>query len=220
MSGSFGDYAESRTLDKWLGATDFTPPANTFIALYTSIPGDASASGTEVTGGSYARVQLTNNTTNWPNASGTNPTIKQNGVAINFTTATADWGTVVAFAIYDALTVGNEIAWGELLTNYTDVVPDSTTDFLNATAHPFANNDAVRVRSTGTIPTGLSASTKYYVVNSATNQFKLSLTQGGAAVDITANGDGRIQVAKDWFKTVNNGDTFSIPINGLQLFLD
>ena len=48
---------------------------------------------------------------NWPNASGTTAT-KNNGNAIAFPAATADWGTVVAFGIYDAASSGNLLYTG------------------------------------------------------------------------------------------------------------
>jgi hypothetical protein len=119
MAGSFGDYLEAKILDAVWGQTGLPAIGTTYIALYTVIPTDANASGTEVTGGSYARVAFTNNTTNWPNASGTNPSTKSNGVAITFPAPTANWGTVVGLAVYDAATVGNELAWAPLTTALT-----------------------------------------------------------------------------------------------------
>lgn len=116
---SFSDYLEAKVLDAILGQTALPAIGTTYIALYTANPGEASASGTEVTGGSYARVAFTNNTTNWPAASGTTPTQKSNGVAITFPAPTANWGVVTGFAIYDAATVGNELMWGVLSVSKT-----------------------------------------------------------------------------------------------------
>ncbi len=114
--GSFGDFLELELLDHVFGAAAYTAPATLYVALYTVIPTDASASGTEVTGGSYARVAVTNNATNWPAASAG---AKANGTAITFPAPTAAWGTVVGFAICDAATLGNELAWGALTVNKT-----------------------------------------------------------------------------------------------------
>lgn len=119
MAGSFGDYLEAKVLDAVFGQTSLPAIGTTYIALYTVIPTDVSASGTEVTGGSYARVAFTNNTTNWPNATGTNPATKANGTAVTFPAPTGNWGTVVGFAVYDAANVGNELAWAPLTTNKT-----------------------------------------------------------------------------------------------------
>lgn len=127
--GSFGDYLEAKVLDAVFGQTALPSIATVYVALYTATPGDANASGTEVTGGSYARVAVTNNGTNWPAASGTSPSTKQNGTTITFPAPTANWGTVVAFAIYDAATVGNELAWGALSVNKTINNGDAAPSF-------------------------------------------------------------------------------------------
>lgn len=118
MAGSFSDYLEAKILDEVFGATAFSAPGTLYVALFTAAPSD-SGGGTEVTGGSYARVAVTNNTTNWPNATGTSPTSKSNGTVITFPTATANWGTVVAFGIFDASSGGNLIAWADLNTSRT-----------------------------------------------------------------------------------------------------
>lgn len=126
---SFSDYLEAKVLDAVFGQTALPAIGTTYVALYTANPGDASASGTEVSGGSYARVAVTNNTTNWPAASGTSPTAKSNGVAITFAAPTANWGVVTGFAIYDALTTGNELAWGTLSVSKTINNGDAAPSF-------------------------------------------------------------------------------------------
>lgn len=121
MAGSKSDYLEAAILNYILGGVAFTPPTNTnpvYVALSTAAYSDAAtgASMSEVTGGSYARVAVTNNTTNWPNATGTSPATKSNGTAITFTAATASWGTVTSFYICDALSGGNVYYGGDLTT--------------------------------------------------------------------------------------------------------
>lgn len=64
------------------------------------------------------------------------------------------------------------------------------TDTITITSHGLTNGDPVQFSSTGTLPAGLSAGTTYYVINSATNTFKVSATSGGGAVDITDTGSG------------------------------
>lgn len=104
---SFSDYLENKLLDHVFGGDPYTAPATHYIAAYTVAPTDAGG-GTEVTGGSYARVALTNNATNFPAAAAG---AKANGAIIAFPTATADWGTIVAIGIHDALTGGNLLGW-------------------------------------------------------------------------------------------------------------
>ena len=102
-------------LDWLLGNTAYTVPGTLYVGLFTSAP-TPSTSGTEVAGGSYARVAVTNNTTNFPNAS--NKT-KSNGTAITFAQATALWGTVVAVGIFDAVSGGNLLLYATLTTSRT-----------------------------------------------------------------------------------------------------
>ena len=110
MAGSKADFLENKLLDHVLGAATYTPPVTVYIALYTVAPSDAGG-GTEVTGGSYARVAVTNNATNFPAATAG---AKSNGTVITFPAATASWGTVVAHAELDAPTGGNFLYWGDL----------------------------------------------------------------------------------------------------------
>lgn len=115
MPGSFSDFLELELLDHVFGNAAYTAPGTLHIALFTATPSDTGG-GTEVTGGSYARVAVTNNSTNFPAASGG---AKSNGTAVTFPTATASWGTVVAFGIFDAGSGGNLLAWATLTTSKT-----------------------------------------------------------------------------------------------------
>lgn len=108
--GSKSNYLENAILNHVLGAQTYTPPATVYVALYTVAPGETGG-GTEVSGGGYARAAVANNTTNWPTTStGT----KSNGTVITFPQATAPWGTIVAWAIFDAATGGNMLFYGDV----------------------------------------------------------------------------------------------------------
>jgi len=68
---------------------------------------------------------------------------------------------------------------------------DSTTDVLTATDHWWVANQPVTVFTDGgTLPSPLAPSTTYYVRDVTTNSLKLSLTPGGAAINLTTNGSG------------------------------
>ncbi len=112
---AMSDFLENELLDHVLGASAYTAPATTYIALFTVAPTD-SGGGTEVSGGGYARVAYDNNLTNWPAAVGGS---KSNANVIDFGTATADWGTIVAVAIFDAATLGNMLFYGNLTASKT-----------------------------------------------------------------------------------------------------
>lgn len=67
---------------------------------------------------------------------------------------------------------------------------DDATDIFTASTHGLNDGDIVFVRSAGTLPSGLTADTAYYVRDKTTNTFKLSATAGGSAIDISTAGSG------------------------------
>jgi hypothetical protein len=106
---SFTDYTENKVLDHVVGKTSFTMPS-VWIALFTAAPSDTGG-GTEATGGSYARKSTAG--ADWAAASGG---ATSNANAITFVTPTGSWGTITHFALMDAATTGNMLAWGSLTT--------------------------------------------------------------------------------------------------------
>lgn len=123
MAGSKSDYLENKLLDHVLGGPDFVRPGSVFIALYTVAPSD-SGGGSEVSaaGTGYSRAVALNTATQWPAAA---TGLKSNGVEITFGVAQLDWGTVVAFAIFDALVAGNMLAWATLTNPRSILTGDS-----------------------------------------------------------------------------------------------
>ncbi len=67
----------------------------------------------------------------------------------------------------------------------------STDIFTLGTFSGLANDDRVYIYQAGAeaLPTGVSEDTLYHVVSYTANTCKLSLTQGGAAINITVDGD-------------------------------
>tara|TARA_E500000318_G_scaffold16717_1_gene17018 strand:+ start:1424 stop:1816 length:393 start_codon:yes stop_codon:yes gene_type:complete len=106
MAG-FSDYLEDKVLDHVFGGSAYTAPSTLYVALYTVAPSDTGG-GTEVSGGAYARQTATFS------VSGTNPTTASNTAAIEYPTATADYGTVVAVGVFDASSSGNLLAYANL----------------------------------------------------------------------------------------------------------
>jgi len=67
----------------------------------------------------------------------------------------------------------------------------NATNLFTSAGHGLSNGDVVLVsNSGGALPSGLSTYTPYYVINRTTNDFQLSTTAGGSAVDITTDGTG------------------------------
>ena len=70
---------------------------------------------------------------------------------------------------------------------------DATNNLINWTNHGLSAGSRVRFTAT-TIPTGLTANQDYYVIDTGmtANAFKVSTTEGGSEVDITAAGGGLV----------------------------
>lgn len=116
MAGTFGDYLENKLLDHVFGATSYSAPANLHFGLSSTDPLDDGSGKTEPSGGSYARVSMTNNATNFPAASGGS---KSNGTAITFPTASASWGALGYFIVMDQGSGGNYLGGGSLSASKT-----------------------------------------------------------------------------------------------------
>jgi hypothetical protein len=111
MAGSFTDYLEDKILKHVFTNTAYTSPTTVYVGLFTAAPTDAGG-GTEVSGSGYARKSAAFT------VSGTS-TLATNSSAIEFDAATGSWGTIVAIAIFDAITTGNMIAWADLTASKT-----------------------------------------------------------------------------------------------------
>lgn len=116
MAGSITDTFEVDLLKLITGQATTVITTTAFATVYVGLATTAhsdSAAGTEVTGGSYARID---SKTKWavPSAG----SVATNAV-ITFPTASASWGTVVSFALFDAVTAGNRLAWADLTANKT-----------------------------------------------------------------------------------------------------
>lgn len=96
------DYFENQLLTWGLTSNTATRPTARYLALYTTAPTDAGG-GTEVSGGAYAR-QLVSFTVSASTASNTSQ--------IMFPMATSQWGTVVAIGVFDSITGGNLLYYG------------------------------------------------------------------------------------------------------------
>jgi len=92
------NYLENALLNVTLRATSYTAPAAVYVGLYTTDPTDANT-GTEVSGGSYARTAAT--------FGAPSNGVTTNSGAVTFPTATGTWGTVGWIGILDAATSGN-----------------------------------------------------------------------------------------------------------------
>jgi hypothetical protein len=99
-------YADNAALNSFLRNTPYTPAVQTYVALFTAAP-TVNGGGTEVAGNGYGRQTVT-----W--------TAPSNGQSVSTADVTfpidvvADWGTLVAWGIFDASSGGNLLYFANL----------------------------------------------------------------------------------------------------------
>jgi len=106
---SFSNHLETEILDHVFGGNAYTAPATLYLALFTTDNTDTGG-GTEVSGGAYARQSV---------AFTVSGNTASNTADVEFPTATANYGTVVAVAVMDASTGGNQLAYAGLSSDKT-----------------------------------------------------------------------------------------------------
>lgn len=106
---NISNFLATSLLNQVFRNTAYTRPAAVYVALYTSDP-TAADTGTEVSGGSYARTAATFGA---PAIIGGKETIK-NSADVTFPVAAEDWGAITHIGIRDALTGGNLLYYGPL----------------------------------------------------------------------------------------------------------
>lgn len=187
MAAILTDATKNALLDS--AATGSLSQGTPHLGLHTTL----GASGTEVTGGSpaYARKAITWNAA----ASGSRDIAAAQTFDVPAST------TIVAVQLWSASTAGTSRAWmpaGSSARRAFSV--DSagvTNNDIFSPAHGLAADNRVVFWPTigAALPTGLSEDTGYFVISTGltTDAFRVSTTQGGGAVDITAIGDGDVQ---------------------------
>lgn len=101
------NYLEDGVLNYFFRNQSVAQPTAVYLALYINDPTDADT-GTEVSGGSYARKQVTFGA---PAQVGDKAVISNNA-KVEFDIATTDWGLVSHWAIRTAATGGNQLCHG------------------------------------------------------------------------------------------------------------
>lgn len=141
---ALSDYLENKLIDHIFRNRAYSVPTTVYVALYTAAPSD-SGGGTEVSGGSYARVLVGPSDSAWKSTQGTTSAVASsgtggvtmNGSAITFPTPSANWGQVTHFGILDAVSGGNLLLHGALTTaktvNNGDPAPQFNSDALTIT---------------------------------------------------------------------------------------
>ena len=111
-------YLDNAVLSAAVLQTPFTPPALIYVALFTVSPTPAGG-GTEVAGAGYGRQTVTFG------LASLGQVVSNEGVV--FPVATAPWGSLTSFALYDASSGGNLLYFGNLSTSRTVLAGDQVT---------------------------------------------------------------------------------------------
>lgn len=180
----FSDSFEATVANLFRGqnATGFTP----YLALFSRMPAEDGTGGVEVT----TTIRAAGRPTVAFAAPTTVDTAKQiaNSADVNFGGA-AGAADVVGFGFYDAASAGDLKAL-KAFKAAPVTISIASPGVVSWAAHGLVNGDAVRLTSTGSLPTGLSPDTTYYVVSAATDTFSLASTPGGSAVATSGSQSG------------------------------
>jgi hypothetical protein len=107
---SFSNFLETEILDHVFAGAAYTAPSTKYLALFTAVADGETGSVTEVSGGGYARQSV---------AFTTSGNTTSNNAAVEYPTATANYGTVTHVGVYDASSSGNLMAYAALSSNKT-----------------------------------------------------------------------------------------------------
>ncbi|HXI58302.1 MAG TPA: hypothetical protein VNO55_19680 [Polyangia bacterium] len=116
MPGSATSYLRQMVLGHTLGFLGYAMPQPAFVGLCTTAP-SGTATGVEVVGGGYTRQQGA-----YGMVAGRND-LAANTATIEWAPATATWGVIGWFELWDALTGGNRLYWGPLVDPVDGVTP-------------------------------------------------------------------------------------------------
>lgn len=112
----FSQTQQQSLLNAFFAKATFTAPTAYYVALLTTMPTDDVGTGiVETTYTGYARQQVTS--ANWASATAAQPSVVSNTPAVTFGVCTAGSGTIVGFALYDAVSAGTYLGSGTLTSN-------------------------------------------------------------------------------------------------------
>lgn len=132
--GLFSHYQANDLLNELLRNQTIAPAANYYYALSTTAPNPDGTNVTEPSGGAYARVTKTRGGPFAAAGAGSPSAIANANEEILWPLATASWGTISHWAIYDAATSGNMLFYGAL---------DSSKSVVGGTQPGFALGDFI-----------------------------------------------------------------------------
>ncbi len=198
--GAFvSDFREDEINDAQLGTTTLTAVAN-FMSLHSAHPGETG--GSELAGGGYVRQSTAFDAS----ASG----VAQNTSPETFTNIDGAPNEIGYLGFFDASTAGNFLWYAPLGGAPATFTALDTGDVFTSAAHGMVNDNRVFLTAWpgSALPAGAAEETDYFIVGVTTDTFQVSLTQGGAAVTLTSDGEGIAYLVS--FRSFTDGDNFTV----------
>ncbi len=202
---SKSNYLEWQVLQATLvGNTDVYPSIlQTYVGLFTAASDPEAGTFSEVAGAGtlYARQSSSFGTQTPTGTMASTP-------AITYPQAGQDWGTAIAFGLFDAAPTGsgNLLYWGYLGSAPVNFASSGSDDLMVAPAHGMTNNDDFRIEATpgGSLPSGIVAGTTYYIVSGTVDTFRVAASQAGVPIDIGAGSGVAVSLTS---RTIQADDT-------------
>ncbi|MDD5272208.1 MAG: hypothetical protein PHU14_05765 [Methylovulum sp.] len=124
---AFTNYTENQLANHLFRTAAFAKPTSLYVGLFSAVADGEAGSVTELSGNGYARASCAPGDGNWNAPVSGNGTVS-NAVAITFPAATADWGTISHWGIFDASSTGNLLVYAPLSSART-ITAGSTPSF-------------------------------------------------------------------------------------------
>jgi hypothetical protein len=194
MTG-FTDRTSQGILGHLVGKTAIYTLPTAYVGLFTGVGTDAGTGFTEVSVGAYARVATA--AADWNSPSGSGPSTISNANTLTFPTATADWGSVIAFGLFDAATTGNLLCW-DFFGNYSwlpATVSAASAAVITSKAHGYIAGDLVEwtIEYGGTNPTFSQSNFTGILTVTSPSTDTFSVTNAATAVNTSATGSGMVR---------------------------
>lgn len=206
MSGSLSDFCEAQLLNQLFGGVPYGTPNILYFGYMVGVASETGP-GAEPNSGGYARIAVTNNTTNF---AVTANQIKSNATEIQFAEATSNHGLVQAIAVFDSPTSGNMLVYFPLANPINITVGDAmripigsiTVQFAAGGLSNYVKN-ALLNQLFGNVP--FNAITALYAAYATS-----SPTDALAGTEPSGNGYARVSVT-------NNTNNFPIATVGSKV---
>ena len=102
-------------------------------------------------------------------------------------------GAIIGYSIFDQYTIPNstyslKVSLDHMIGNPT--ISNASPAVITLASHGLANLTRISFTTTGGLPSGLTVNQEYFVRNTATNTFNISLTPAGALINTGSAGSG------------------------------